>query len=58
MSLENGCTECGKECEIGEYHDYVECVRYRWDQRPPSPERTDIRALLAVIDGTPRPGNR
>jgi hypothetical protein len=54
------CMECFKECAPNEFHDYVECVRYRWTSNsyPHSTDTAeelrqataDIRSLLFCLD--------
>lgn len=54
--MNNACQECGKHCEPGEFHDYVECVRFRWSQPYvdicliQEQAWSDIKSLLFVID--------
>lgn len=63
MSLQVfNCRECGKSCKSKEFHDYIECIRYRWLSnrvRRDGPEgnilelraaESDLKALLACID--------
>jgi hypothetical protein len=53
------CMECGKDCEPREFHDYAECIRYRWTKAPRAADNgagelrqaeRDIESLLALLD--------
>jgi len=54
------CMECGKSCEAREFHDYAECIRYRWTAAPRDGNEApaealrraerDIESLLALLD--------
>lgn len=54
------CMECGADCVARQFHDYIECVRYRWSNARPRPKdgekdelrtaESDIKSLLAWID--------
>lgn len=56
------CQECGKDCKPKEFHDFIECIRYRWSSAAPrdgsegherrelNRAESDIKSLLAALD--------